>query len=123
MPTDTPWLVAAVQQNYGTRCITYEIFARFAEAITSGWSLAGSPVAEPGSELESQIEDWIESGAPLQNVPATDIFAGLPGGFEVTRSSEFVSLRASGPPRGGFGDHDCPAGSRRKPSRKPRLRY
>jgi hypothetical protein len=98
MPTDTPWLVAAVQQNHGNRCITYKIFARFAEA-TNERPVPGrfTLVAEPGSELESQIEDWIEFGAPLQNVPATDIFAGLPGGFEATLSSGFVSLRASGP--------------------------
>jgi hypothetical protein len=54
-------------------------------------------VAEHGSELQARIEDWAKFGAPLDNVPARDIAVGLPGGFESTMETGFISLRPSGP--------------------------
>lgn len=98
LPADAPGLVAAVQLTEGDTCITYKIFARFAEAlnerpIPGGFTL----IAERDSELGAQIEDWVKFGAPLKDIPAKNIFTDLPGGFATNVASGFVSLRASGP--------------------------
>jgi hypothetical protein len=75
-------MVAAVQVRDDKSCITYRIIARFNEA-TNERPVPGSMklAAEPGSELERQINDWVEFGTPLRGVPAQDVNWDLPGGF------------------------------------------
>lgn len=98
IPNDTPGLLAAVRSTHGDSRITYKIFARFDDAVKYR-PVPGkfTLVAEHGSELQARIEDWAKFGAPLDNVPARDIAVGLPGGFESTMETGFISLRPSGP--------------------------
>ena len=94
---DTPGLLAAVTSIHGDSRITYKIFARFDDAVKYR-PVPGkfTLVAERGSELQARIEDWAKFGVPLDNVPARDIAVGLPGGFETTMETGFVSLHPSG---------------------------
>ena len=89
-------LIGAVQVRAGDRCITYRITARFNEAINER-PVPGSMklVAEPGSELEKQIRDWVEFGSPLRDVPVQDVNWDLPGGFGGAIGDAIVSI---GPP-------------------------
>jgi hypothetical protein len=95
---NVPGLVSAVRVRAGERCITYRIIARFKEA-TNERPVPGSMklVAEPGSELEKQIKDWVEFGTPLKNVPAQDVKWDLPGGFGGAIGDAIVSVGPSLP--------------------------
>jgi Zn-dependent peptidase ImmA (M78 family)/DNA-binding XRE family transcriptional regulator len=89
---EVPRLVSSVQMRNEDRCITFKIIARFNEA-TNERPIPGSMtlVAEPGTELEQQIQDWAKFGSPLQDVPARNVRWDLPGGFgDLTASEEAV---------------------------------
>jgi hypothetical protein len=89
----TPGMLAAVRLSNNERCITYKIIPRFDEA-TKERPAPGSMklIAEPGSALEEQIEDWAKFGTPLKDVPAKDICVDLPGGFGGLREEARVSI-------------------------------
>ena len=74
----TPGTVAAARVSDNKRCITYKIIPRFNEAIKER-PVPGSMtlIAEPGSALQEQIEDWAKFGTPLRDVPAKDVHGGL----------------------------------------------
>jgi hypothetical protein len=93
-----PGLVAAVRVGTGERFITYKIIARFHEAVNER-PIPGSMkmVAEAGSDLERQINDWVEFGTPLKNVPVKDVNWDLPGGFGGALGDAVVSIGPSIP--------------------------
>lgn len=95
---NVPGLVGSVQVRAGERCITYRIIARFNEAINER-PVPGSfkLVAESGSELEKQINDWVEFGTPLRNVPVQDVNWDLPGGFGGAIGDAIASIGPSLP--------------------------
>jgi len=98
---DQPGLVAAVQEGDGKRWVTIKVIARCAE------SLAERPVplsiwitAEPGSDLERDLEAFDKYGTPF-TAPAgtTDAEITLPGGLGGTVAGGSVRIEApAGPP-------------------------
>lgn len=98
-----PGLVGAVQVCSENTCITYKIIARFNEAVNER-PIPGSMTfaAEPGSELEKQILDWVEFGVPLTDVPVQNVIWGLPGGFGGDLGDAVVTI-GNAPPAPGSG--------------------
>ena len=92
---ETTALVAAVQLSDDQRCVTYKIIARFNEA-TKERPVPGSMklMAEPGTALHEQIEDWAKFGTPLKDVPANDARIDLPGGFANEQKDVKVTISA-----------------------------
>ena len=98
---DQPGLVAAVQESDGKRGVTIKLLARCAE------SLAERPVplriritAEPGSDLERDLEAFDKYGTPFA-APAgtTDAEITLPGGLGGIVTGGSVRIEApAGPP-------------------------
>jgi hypothetical protein len=93
----SPGLVAAVHISDSSRRITYKIFARFNEALNER-PIPGrfTIVAERGSELETQLQDWAQFGTPLQGVPVRQFSADLPGGFAAEQTGGSISIIPSG---------------------------
>jgi len=93
---DQPGLVAAVQESDGKRWVTIKVFARCAE------SLAERPVplsiritAEPGSDLERDLEAFDKYGTPFTApTGTTDAEITLPGGLGGTVTGGSVRIEA-----------------------------
>jgi hypothetical protein len=80
---DQPGLVAAVQDGYAERWITFKVFARCAEALVErAVPLSLRITAEPGSVLHRDIEAFDKYGTPF-TAPAgtTDAELDLTGGL------------------------------------------
>ncbi len=102
---DQPGLVAAVQDGDGKRWVTIKVLARCAE------SLAERPVplsilitAEPGSDLERDLEAFDKYGTPFTApTGTTDAEIALPGGLGGTVTGGSVRIEApAGPPEAGY---------------------
>lgn len=101
---DQPGLVAAVQESDGKRWVTIKVLARCAE------SLAERPVplsiritAEPGSDLQRDIEAFDKYGTPFTApMGTTDAEITLPGGLggPVTGGSVRIEAPAGAPGTG-----------------------
>jgi hypothetical protein len=88
-----PGMVCGFQQSDGSRCITFKIIARYSDAVKDRPIPGGfKVVAEPDSELARQLDDFVNFGAPLDKVPATDVFVDLPGGFDGPATNGLVSI-------------------------------
>lgn len=80
---DAPFLLAAFQQGDEHRCVTFKIFARYAEAVIER-PVPGSAqiTAEPGSDLHRDLELFERYGRPFE-APIGSVTANvdLPGGL------------------------------------------
>jgi hypothetical protein len=80
---DTPYLVAAVQYYNDERCVTFKIFARFAEAMTERPVPGNFTIrAETGSDLARDVELFHHFGRPFEAPMGTvNAELDLPGGL------------------------------------------
>lgn len=96
-----PHLLAVVQDSDGERCVTFKIFARFAEAVVERPVPVNLTIrGQVGSQLERDVELFIDYGRPFQTPPGVaSATVDLPGGF--ARSIEGGLLTIGQPPSGG----------------------
>ncbi|HVL07331.1 MAG TPA: hypothetical protein VM388_15185 [Acidimicrobiales bacterium] len=99
---DQPWLVYAAQVGDDRVCVTFKVFARFAEAtserpipLTIRWKL------RPDSPAAAGLQDWATYGAPFEApLGSADLELDLPGGLggEVADAAVRVGPAATGKP-------------------------
>ena len=99
---DQTGLVAAVQESDGKRWVTIKVLARCARVAGRAAGAAQHPLitAEPGSDLERDLEAFDKYGTPF-TAPAgtTDAEITLPGGLGGTVTGGSVLIEApAGPP-------------------------
>jgi hypothetical protein len=97
-PPSVPGTIAIVQMADADRCVTYNIVPRFNEALKER-PVPGSMtlMAEPGSALQEEIEDWAKFGTPLNSVPAKNVNWDLPGGFGGSFDEALVTISDTKP--------------------------
>ena len=99
---DQPGLVAAVQEGDGKRWVTIKVLARCAESLVERpVPLSIRITAEPGSDLERDLEAFDKYGTPFTApTGTTDAEIALPGGLGGTVTGGSVRIEApAGPPR------------------------
>ena len=99
---DQPWLVYASQIGNEHACVTFKVFARFAEAtserpipLTIRWKLS------PDSPAAERLRDWTRYGIPFESpLGSADLVLDLPGGLggEVTDAAVRLGASATGQP-------------------------
>jgi len=96
---DQPGLVAAVQDGDGKSWVTFKVFARCAESLVERpVPLSLTITAEPGSDLDRDIEAFEKYGTPFTAPAGTaDAELDLPGGLGGTITGGSVRIeRAAG---------------------------
>jgi hypothetical protein len=94
----TPDTIASIRFTDNERCITYNIAARFKEALKERPAPGSMTLAAmPESPLHHQIDDWTKYGTPLKDVPAKKISWDLPGGFGGSWEDARVTVGTSKP--------------------------
>jgi hypothetical protein len=102
---DQPGLVAAVQDGDGKRWVTIKVLARCAESLVERpVPLSIRITAEPGSDLERDLEAFDKYGMPFTApTGTTDAEIALPGGLGGTVTGGSVRIEApTGPPEAGY---------------------
>jgi hypothetical protein len=91
-----PGLVGVAQTNNGEQCVTFRIFTKFDAALDYRPVPGKFTIqAEKGTEQAAALEDWINFGTPLKDMPAVDVHVGFPGGLGTTTPQALMTIGPS----------------------------